>query len=158
MRQAVQDITDINNAIRAYYGTQRISSATAATTATPARMEGVVADQVERMADGAEVITQFGTPIFIGTSNSGGTGYFWPNYYISYTGMRTETCGGLLGALTGPIGVTVTAGTATAVLGAWALNEDHRAEALNSATSIEAFCTAEAGSGETYTVNALYRI
>ena len=158
IRQAVQDISDIDNAMRAYYGAQRIATASAP---TAVQMEAVAANQVERMANGAAVITQFGTDIHIGSSRVTGD-YSWPNYWIEYTGMRTETCAGVLGSLTGPISVDLIPGSATTAITAWALavGTDDRATALGSATNVEAFCIGAtgAGTGETFTVRAIYRI
>ena len=162
VRQTVQDISDIDNAMRSFYGAQRL--AYNSTVLGDARLEAVVAAQVDRMADASgTIITQFGTGIGLNTAATSASNYGWPNYKIAYTGMRTETCASLLGALTGPIAVQLSPGDAAVTvnpLSGWAVNKDHRAEGLTSAADIEAFCagTAVAGTGETYTVHAVYRI
>ena len=159
VRQAVQDFSDIDNAIRAYYGAQRIPA-----TAPPsaAQMEGVAAATLDRMTDPTvanTVITQFGTAIDIRSLLTTAATYSWPNYWITYTGMRAETCAGILGSLSGPIAVKVAAGIA-ALPGTWPIaNPDDRALALADALGVENFCTATRTiTGETYTVHALYRI
>ena len=152
VRQAVQDLSDIDNAVRSYYGAQRL-----ATAPTAPQMEGVARAVLDHMAGGTagEIITQFSTDITIGPVT--GTVYTWPNYMISYTGMRTETCAALLGVLTGPIVVQVTDGVTAAA--AWTLNLDHRANILT-ATDPDLWCDTETvpASNETYTVHAVYRI
>ena len=159
VRQAVQDISDIDNAIRSYYGAQRIP---ATTPPLPAQMEGVAAASLDRMQHPTAtntVISQFGTAIDIEAVNSTIAGYSWPNYWITYTGMRAETCAGILGSLSGPIAVKVAAGIVAAP-GGWALADpDDRALALADAVGVENFCTdTRTIVGETYTVHALYRI
>ena len=159
VRRAVQDITDISGAMSGFFGHSRIAPTAGTLFPTPARLEGVAAAALEHMqnpSDTDTILTQFGTDITITSKVSTSGEYFWPNYWITYTGLRSETCGPLLGSLSGPIAVQVTpVGTGVT---AWTVADDHRTEALTSAASVEAFCASEAGSDETYAVHAVFRI
>ena len=160
VRRAVQDINDIAGAMSEFFGSARISGATAVTVPTAVRLEGVAAAALEHLQDPGDtdtIMTQFGTNIAITSGPTSSGNYFWPNYWITYTGLRSETCGPLLGALTAPIAVQVTSAETPILAGAWGVGFDHRVQALTSATSVEDFCNSNTGD-ETYTVHAVFRI
>ena len=154
VRQVVQDLSDIDNALRSYYGVQRLSLPPAS-----ANMEAVVAAQVTSLEDALntdEIITQFGSPIIITSPASSAADHGWPTYWTTYTGMKAETCPSLMGAMTGPISVRIGVQGAAA-RGTWPLTDtDHRADAL-AATDLEAFCDGIVTT-PTYEIYALHRI
>ena len=155
VRQTVQDISDIDNAVRSFYGPQRLT-----TIPTPAQLEGVVAAALPTMggATAGTIVTHASTDILITAAPIGAstTLYAWPHYWVTYTGMETATCVGMLGTLRGATAVQVTAAvTAPAFTIA---NGDHRVTSLAFATGVEGFCEANDTASGIYTIHALFRI
>ena len=158
VRRAVQDLSDIDNAIRAFYGAQRLT-----VVPTAAAMEGVAAATLPHMggATAGSIVTQDNaaiviTPLPMAVS---ATAYGWPHYTITYTGMETPSCAGILGALRGAVAIQVEVGVAGK--GAWLIapaTSDDRVIAPAFAGGVEAHCEANDTATGIYTIQALYRI
>ena len=158
VRVTVQDLSDISNALRSFYGAQRIT-----TTPVAAAMESVAAAALPHMGDGTAGSGNLQTPdggdIAITPAPVGvvAGSYVWPHYWITYPGLNADTCPGLLSALTGSVAVQVDNAAAPAAAALVILSADDR---ITNAADIDGHCNTAGAAAPAgyYTVHALYRI